>query len=85
VPVTERARKSPQAGTVPAGQYRLLTEDPPLPCAQISARHGILAGNIGPSRSRCLDKLRHYPAVAAPTGAEAARVTKEPPEPAAMP
>jgi hypothetical protein len=54
VPVTERARKSPQAGTAPAGQYRpLLTEDPPLPCAQISARHGILAGSIGPSRSRC--------------------------------
>jgi RNA polymerase sigma factor (sigma-70 family) len=43
----------------------LLTEDPPLPYAQISARLGIPVGSIGPSRSRCLDKLRRHPAIAA--------------------
>ena len=43
----------------------LLLEDPPLPYAAISARLGISIGSIGPSRSRCLDKLRRFPAVAA--------------------
>ena len=43
----------------------LLVADPPLPYAQISAELGIPVGSIGPSRSRCLDKLRHHPAVAA--------------------
>jgi len=43
----------------------LLAADPPLPYAQISAELGIPVGSIGPSRSRCLDKLRHHPAVAA--------------------
>jgi RNA polymerase sigma factor (sigma-70 family) len=49
----------------------LLTEDPPLPYAQISARLGIPVGSIGPSRSRCLDKLRRHPAIAALIDAEA--------------
>jgi RNA polymerase sigma factor (sigma-70 family) len=49
----------------------LLAADPPLPYAQISARLGIPVGSIGPSRSRCLDKLRHHPAVAALIDAEA--------------
>jgi DNA-directed RNA polymerase specialized sigma24 family protein len=43
----------------------LLIEDPPLSCAEISARLGIPAGSIGPNRARCLDKLRRYPAIAA--------------------
>ena len=43
----------------------LLTEDPPLPYAQISAKLGIPAGSIGPNRRRCLDKLRRDPAIAA--------------------
>src|SRR5438132_1583016 len=43
----------------------LLLEDPPLPYAQISARLGIPAGSIGPSRRRCLNKLRRHPAIAA--------------------
>ena len=43
----------------------LLLEDPPVPYAQISARLGIPAGSIGPTRSRCLDKLRRHPAIAA--------------------
>jgi RNA polymerase sigma factor (sigma-70 family) len=43
----------------------LLIEDPPVPYAQISARLGIRVGSIGPTRIRCLDKLRRHPAVAA--------------------
>ena len=43
----------------------LLTEDPPVPYAQISAQLGIPVGSIGPCRGRCLDKLRRQPAIAA--------------------
>lgn len=48
-----------------------LIEDPPVPYAQISARLGIPVGSIGPTRRRCLDKLRRYPAVVALIDAEA--------------
>jgi DNA-directed RNA polymerase specialized sigma24 family protein len=40
------------------------------PDAEISARLGIAVGSIGPNRRRCLDKLRHHPAIAALIGAE---------------
>lgn len=43
----------------------LLAEDPPMPYAQISATLGIPVGGIGPRRSRCLNKLRRDPALAA--------------------
>jgi hypothetical protein len=43
----------------------LLTGDPALSYAEISARLGIPVGSIGPSRRRCLDKLRRHPAVTA--------------------
>jgi RNA polymerase sigma factor (sigma-70 family) len=43
----------------------LLTSDPPLTYAEISVRLGIAVGSIGPSRSRCLDKLRRHPAITA--------------------
>jgi len=43
----------------------VLTEDPPVPYAQISARLGIPIGSIGPSRRRCLDRLRRDPAITA--------------------
>jgi RNA polymerase sigma factor (sigma-70 family) len=43
----------------------LLIEDPPVPYAQVSARLGIPVGSVGPNRRRCLDKLRHHPAIAA--------------------
>jgi len=43
----------------------LLTQDPPASYAQISARLGIPVGSIGPSRRRCLDRLRRHPAMAA--------------------
>ena len=53
---------------LPAG-YRdlvaLLLQDPPVPYAEISVRLGIPVGSIGPSRARCLDKLRQHPALAA--------------------
>jgi RNA polymerase sigma factor (sigma-70 family) len=48
----------------------LLIEDPPVPYAQISARLGIPIGSIGPSRRRCLDRLRRHPAIAALIDAE---------------
>ena len=43
----------------------LLLADPPVPYAEISDKLGIPMGSIGPTRSRCLDRLRRYPAVAA--------------------
>ena len=43
----------------------LLIQDPPVPYAQISVKLGIPVGSIGPSRGRCLDRLRRYPAIAA--------------------
>ena len=49
----------------------LLTADPPVPYAQISARLGIPVGSIGPTRRRCLDKLRRHPAITALINAEA--------------
>ena len=42
----------------------LLIEDPPVPYAEISTRLGIPVGSIGPNRRRCLDMLRHHPAIA---------------------
>jgi RNA polymerase sigma factor (sigma-70 family) len=55
----------------------MLIEDPPVPYAQISAKLGIPVGSIGPSRGRCLEKLRHDPAIAALINAEAASATRE--------
>ena len=49
----------------------MLIQDPPVPYAEISAKLGIPVGSIGPSRSRCLDKLRRDPAIAALINAEA--------------
>lgn len=43
----------------------LLMADPPVPYAEISAILGIKLGSIGPTRSRCLDRLRRHPAIAA--------------------
>jgi RNA polymerase sigma factor (sigma-70 family) len=48
----------------------VLIEDPPVPYAEIGARLGIPVGSIGPNRSRCLDRLRRYPAIAALINAE---------------
>jgi len=43
----------------------MLVADPPVPYAEISIRLGIPIGSIGPTRSRCLDRMRRYPAIAA--------------------
>ena len=55
------------AALPPSGQrlIALLLQDPPVPYAEISVRLGIPVGSIGPTRRRYVDKLRHYPAVAA--------------------
>jgi len=53
---------------LPPGCQRLLAmliQDPPVPYAQISAELGIPVGSIGPSRARCLAKLRRHPAITA--------------------
>lgn len=43
----------------------LLVADPPISYAEISRRLGMPIGSIGPTRARCLDKLRATPAVLA--------------------
>ena len=55
------------AALPPSGQRLLamLTADPPVPYAEISARLGIPVGSIGPTRRRYLGKLRRHPAIAA--------------------
>ena len=55
----------------------VLIEDPPVPYAEISARLGLPVGSIGPSRSRCLEKLRGDPAIAALIDGEAASAASE--------
>ena len=52
----------------------VLIEDPPVPYAEISARLGIPVGSIGPSRARCLARLRRHPAIAALIDAGAAEL-----------
>jgi RNA polymerase sigma factor (sigma-70 family) len=69
----------------PGGQQllALLIEDPPLPYAQISARLGIPVGSIGPTRRRCLQRLRRHPAIAALIDGEPQATASERPGPAA--
>jgi RNA polymerase sigma factor (sigma-70 family) len=43
---------------------RLLLHDPPMPYAEISTAAGLPVGSIGPTRQRCLQRLR---AILAPT------------------
>ena len=50
----------------------MLVADPPVSYTEISARLGIPVGSIGPSRRRCLDKLRCDPAIARLISDEAA-------------
>ncbi len=55
----------------------MLIQDPPVPYAQISAALNIPVGSIGPRRSRCLDKLRNDPVIAALINAGAAAMPGE--------
>jgi RNA polymerase sigma factor (sigma-70 family) len=43
----------------------LLAADPAVPYTEIGATLGIRIGSIGPTRRRCLDRLRRHPAIAA--------------------
>ena len=43
----------------------LVMADPPTPYAVISDELGLPIGSIGPTRARCLDKLRRIPSIAA--------------------
>jgi RNA polymerase sigma factor (sigma-70 family) len=43
----------------------LLFGDPPTPYAEIATTLGMAIGGIGPTRTRCLDRVRANPAVAA--------------------
>jgi RNA polymerase sigma factor (sigma-70 family) len=42
---------------------RLLVTEPPLSYEEISALLGLPIGSIGPTRARCLDKLRRHPTI----------------------
>lgn len=44
---------------------RLLMADPPVPYAEISRRLGIAVGSIGPTRARCLQRMRETRAMQA--------------------
>ncbi len=57
----------------------LLLEQPPMPDTQISATLGIPAASIGPNRARCLELLRHDPAIAALLNADDPRTASERP------
>jgi RNA polymerase sigma factor (sigma-70 family) len=46
----------------------LLMDDPPTRYAEISAALGMAVGSIGPTRTRCLDRLRRSPHVQAIAG-----------------
>jgi len=56
----------------------MLIQDPPVPYAQISAELGIAVGSIGPTRRRCVKKLRRHPAIAALIDAETGSTPGEP-------
>lgn len=74
-PQGERLQRHEQRAAVRAGfaslppacqdLLRLLTADPPVPYAEIETLLDMSHGSIGPTRRRCLDKLRSTPAMAA--------------------
>ena len=70
------------AALPPSGRQliAMLTADPPVPYTEISARLGIPVGSIGPTRRRCLDKMRRHPAVAALINAEPPTMRNEIPD-----
>ena len=55
----------------------LLIEDPPKPYAEISESLHMPIGSIGPSRARCLDRLRHSSALTSLIEAELERTGSE--------
>jgi RNA polymerase sigma factor (sigma-70 family) len=67
--VDERRAAAREAlAQLPAREQHLLSllfSDPPTPYATISAILGIPVGAIGPTRQRCLTRMRRFPALAA--------------------
>ena len=61
------------------GLLALLIADSPTPYAEVSGRLGISVGSIGPTRRRCLDRLRRDPAIAALIDAEAVNAAGQQP------
>ena len=62
---------------LPPGCHELLSmliDDPPRAYADISATLGIKIGSIGPTRARCLERLRRSPHLAAVLGEPASEV-----------
>jgi len=57
----------------------MLIADPPISYAEISTRLGIRMGSIGPTRGRCLDRLRQSPHLTAILGDGAQHVEPEKP------
>jgi RNA polymerase sigma factor (sigma-70 family) len=55
----------------------LLLSDPPMPYVEIGRRLGVPVGSIGPTRARCIERLRAHPAVRALIEPEAATRTRE--------
>lgn len=54
--------------TLPARDQALLALlilDPPLPYSKIGRRLGMAVGSVGPTRARCLNKIRQHPRVLA--------------------
>ena len=71
--VERRAAPRQAYTSLPPACQQLLalpTEEPPVPYAQISTRLSIPIGSIGPTRRRCLQKLRDHRALAALIEAE---------------
>lgn len=46
----------------------MLVQEPPVPYREISEKLHMPVGSIGPSRARCLDRLRHTPVLVALIG-----------------
>src|SRR6266540_1253387 len=63
-----------EAGTIDQRLLELLVRDPQPSYKEISAQLSMPIGSIGPTRARCLDRLRHTPALAALIAAETQRV-----------
>ena len=70
----DAALRAAFADLPPRGQalLSLLMADPPMSYAEISAALGIRVGSIGPTRQRCLERIRRHPAIASLISADAA-------------
>ena len=56
-------------GPLLGGLLGMLFADPPVPYEEVAERLGVRIGTIGPTRIRCLERLRRQPALAGWGGA----------------